>query len=222
MTATLSTLRDRVEQALMDSGNAIWATADIDEGIRQAIEDYSRVLPQEAQGTVTLAADGREIGLSSLTGILQVLDVYWPYDSTQEVWPPNRVTGWRVYDLAGVPTLYSMSYTGSQPQSGEKVRVWYTKLHTLNGLDSAAATTIRLDHEGLIAYGAAGKAAMARALDLIETASVDLYSVGLLAQWGKLKLKEFNYHLDRLREYSVRKGRPWVEGWTLDKWDERA
>ncbi|MFN2196300.1 MAG: hypothetical protein ACK2UW_09280 [Anaerolineales bacterium] len=219
MTATLATLRDRVELALMDSGNTIWSTSDIDEGLRQALEDYSRVLPDEAQGTVTLAADGREVSLSTLTGLLQVLDVWWPYDSTQEVWPPNKVTGWRVYYLAGVPTLYFLSYTGSQPQSGEKVRVWYTKLQTLEDLDSAAATTFRADHESLIAYGAAGKAAMARALNLIETASIDLYEVGLLAQWGKLKLKEFNYGLDQLRSYSVRRGRPWMEGWKLDKWD---
>ena len=59
MTATLTTLRDRVELMLADSGNSIWSTDDIDEAIRQALHEYSKTRPLRAVSTVTLSADGR-------------------------------------------------------------------------------------------------------------------------------------------------------------------
>jgi hypothetical protein len=57
MTATLTTLRDRVEIILADSGNSIWSTGDIDEGIRQALHEYSKTRPLRSVGTVALSAD---------------------------------------------------------------------------------------------------------------------------------------------------------------------
>ena len=57
MNATLTTLRDRVEQILADSGNAIWSTDDIDEAIRQAVHEYSKTRPLRSVGTVVLSSD---------------------------------------------------------------------------------------------------------------------------------------------------------------------
>jgi len=67
--------------------------------------------------------------------------------------------------------------------------------------------------------GAAGQAALSRAADLVETTNVDLYQVGLLASWGKLKMREFASALEALRTANARRGAPWSEGWQLDKWD---
>ena len=36
--STLATIRDRIEVMLQDTGNAIWDTAVIDEGINQALD----------------------------------------------------------------------------------------------------------------------------------------------------------------------------------------
>lgn len=43
-TATLTTLRDRVETALMDTGNLSWDTGTLDEAIRRALGEISAVL----------------------------------------------------------------------------------------------------------------------------------------------------------------------------------
>ena len=43
MATTLAILRDRVEAALQDTENTIWSTDDIDESIRQALAEFSKV-----------------------------------------------------------------------------------------------------------------------------------------------------------------------------------
>src|SRR3990170_3198650 len=57
---TLTTMTDRIETVLQDSSNLIWATGDITEAIRNALEQYSRHKPDHAITTKTLTAAGRE------------------------------------------------------------------------------------------------------------------------------------------------------------------
>ncbi len=218
--SALAAIRDRVEQMLLDVSNAIFSTGVIDEGIRQALDQYNFVAPLMMEASITLSAAGREISLSTLSKLLWVVDVWWPYDSTTEAWPPNRVRGWRVYWDNAVPKLFLDIREGGQPQSGDKVRVWYSARHTIEGLDSATATTIPLEHESLIVLGAAGHAAMSRAVDLIEVAGTDLYQVGLLGTWGQRKLREFTEKLKQIQRMMARSGPAWGTGWALDKWDE--
>lgn len=217
----LASLRDRVEQVLLDVSNLIYTSNLLDECLRQALHAYSLVLPQADDGTLTLAADGREISLSSLSGLTGVLDVYWPYDSASELWPPNRVRGWRLLWDGNTPYLYLTELSGSQPQSGEKVRVWYVKAQTLKDLDSAASTSVRPEHHTMLCCAAAARAALSRAADLVETTDVDLYQVGLLAAWGRLKERQFESWLEGLRRSATRSGLPYLHGWQLDAWDSR-
>jgi hypothetical protein len=222
MSASLADLRARLAQTLMDSGYAIWASADLDEALRQALHDLSNASPNRRQATLTLTEATREITLDSLAGLLEVLAVHWPYDESAGTWPPNRVRGWRLIRLDGAPVLQLTVYEAPQPQAGEKLRLGYTTLHTLNGLDGETLTSLSPELETLLVTGAAGKAAQHRSADLMETDNVDLYAVGLLANWGKLKLKEFHYHLDQLRRSQSRQGVPWESGWRLDEWDLRT
>lgn len=218
--SNLVAIRDRVEQMLLDVSNAIFTTGVIDEGIRQALDQYNFVSPLMMESALTLPAAGREISLTSLSNLLKVVDVWWPYDSSAESWPPNRVRGWRVYWDNALPLLFLDIYEGGQPQSGEKVRIWYSARHTIDGLDSATATTIPGQHESLIVLGAAGHAAMSRTIDLIEISGTDLYQVGLLGAWGQRKLKEFMQGLKEIQQAAARSGPSWGAGWGLDKWDE--
>ena len=223
MPSTLAELRTRVLQLLSDTGSAIYVAGLVDECIRHALADYSAVLPQELDTVITLAAAGREVDLSALSGLLGVTQVYWPYDSlaTDETWPPNKIRGYRVMWDDASPILHFTQIDGAQPQASDEIRVWYIAKQTINGLDAETVTTIRLDHESLVVLGAAGYAALARAADLIETAGVDLYQVGLLGSWGQKMLKDFQNKLASLRGAEVRRGPLWGEGWALDKWDRR-
>ena len=92
MTA-LAGIRDRVEVMLMDTGNAIYDAGTIDEALRLALDQYNFVNPLTMETVITLPGDGREIALSDLTGLVKVIDVWYPYDSgaSSETWPPNEL-----------------------------------------------------------------------------------------------------------------------------------
>jgi hypothetical protein len=214
---SLSTIRDRVEQTLLDTSNDIWDTDAIDEAIRVALDMYSAAWPNRSVQVYEQGGDSREITLEE--GTLAVLEVWWPYDEDAPSWPPNQVRGWRQVDMDGAAYLYLTSFAGGEPKEGDKVRVWFTTRQTILNLDSASATTIGYGHQSLIVTGAAGQAALSRAADLVETTNVDLYQVGLLASWGKLKMREFTSALEGLRAANARRGAPWSEGWQLDKWE---
>jgi hypothetical protein len=116
--STLAELRDRVEVTLSDATNTIWSTDVLDEAIQSALDEYSQVLPVKAVEVITLTAAGREIDLSGVAGLLKVTEVWWPYDSTSEVWPPNRVRGFYQYTTVDGPVLFLNQLDGDEPQIG--------------------------------------------------------------------------------------------------------
>jgi hypothetical protein len=167
----LADIRNRVESRLQDSTNATWSTSDLDEAIRTALEQYSKYNPAHAIGTVALSAAGREIDISSLTAALQIEKVWWDYDSSDPSYPPN----FRQFEVWPGDLLYIDDR--EEPAADEVVRIWYTKMHTIEDLDSATATTIPADDEGTIVTGACHFAAHSRALELAEqvTAHDDVF-----------------------------------------------
>ena len=219
MTA-LTDFRTRINAVLVDTGATIYTTAIVDEALKQALSEYNDALPLAKETVLTLPGDGREIALNGLSGLRRVLDVYWPFDSLAEAWPPNQVRGWYVYWDDAQPVLYLNSIEGDEPQLNDELRLWYTVSHSIDGLSSATVTTIPTEHESLLVSGAAGHAAMQRTVDLTEITSADLYSVGLLAVWAQRKLKEFRDALEKIKRASSRSGQPYTQGWKLDKWDQ--
>ena len=67
MIIKLTTVRERVEQMLADTGNDIWDRTWLDEAIRHALYDYSLVNPVRSITTLTASADSTELDISSLT-----------------------------------------------------------------------------------------------------------------------------------------------------------
>ena len=214
MTATLTTLRDRVELMLADSGNDIWSTGDVDEGIRQALHEYSKTRPLRAVSSIELDATGREIDVSSLTGLLGVLEVWCDYTSTAPEFPANvrAFQHWRDESKIYVNDDY-------EPASGDVVRVFYTTLQTLSGLDSATATTVPLDDETLLALGAAGYAATARAIDLTEQVTLDRLTAQQTRAWGLAKLQEFRAGLKTVARRMALENVSYVELPPLDRFE---
>ena len=182
---TLTTMRDRVEVVLQDSSNVKWAVGDLEEAIRQALEQYSRKKPNHALTTLTLSANGREIDISSITGLVRVEHVWWDYDSSSPGHPPQ----WRHFEVWPGKLMYIND--PSEPQSGDKVRVQYTKEHTINGLDSANATTFPVDDESFLIHGAAAFATRFRAIEISEQANVDDKVYARLQDWATTAMKEF-------------------------------
>jgi len=180
-------IRDRVESRLQDSGNVRWATDDTDEAIRTALAFYSRQNPARAITTKTVTAASREVDISAITGLIRVEKVWWDYDSTTPGYPPN----WRQFSVWPGAILYIDDR--EQPAVGDVIRIWYTKAQTLNGLDSATATTIPIEDVDVIVTGGAHFAARARAIELAEQATVDKSVVDRLKEWAEEEGKAFRY-----------------------------
>lgn len=193
--ATLATLRDRVEEALVDSTNLIWATATLDEAVRQALHEYSAARPYVAMVdqalTGLLSTNGREINVSGVTGLITVVEVWAPYAAADDRPNVRKFNYW--LDTGKLQLL-----DGAALAAANTARIFYTKLHTLNGLDAANATTFRIGDDSLIVLGAVGYAALSRAVDLVEQVRVDLNAVEQLRSLGQTALENFRARLSPL------------------------
>ena len=213
--SNLAAIRDRVEATLQDSGNATWATGDIDEAIRRALEEYSLVDPLETITTKSLSSAGREIDISSITGRIAVTRVWWPYTSTDPEYPPNWCTFEEWDDVLFIDSA-------SEPAAADVVRIWYSSLQTIEYLDSATATTLRDPAEGMIVTGAAGFAAQQRAAELAEELNVDHDVVERLSVFAAAMLESFVSALQtRARQLAARASGV-AQAPRLDRWDQRS
>lgn len=214
MATTLAALRDRVEQVLADSGNAIWSTDDMDEAIRRALHEYSQVRPQQVIGTLTLVADGRELSTATLTGILDVREIWCDYTAADPEFPPN------IRPFEYWPDSQIIYVTGSyEPQSGDVCRVFYTLMQALKDLDAATATTFPDDDESIIAGGAAGYAATSRAVDLAEQVTLDRLTAQQIRAWGMAQLQRFRADLKRVAEAEALRAPATVQVGKLDVYE---
>lgn len=220
MSSTLAQLRDRVEQILFDTGNSIWSTGAIDEALRLALHEYTLAAPLHIEALLTLPGDGREIALDSLTDLLNVTEIWWPYNSTSaETWPPNRITGYRIYWDDARPVLILDSPDSDQPQQNDELRIWYTRPQTIQNLDSAAVTTLPTQHESIIVLGAAGFAALSRAIDRTGELNIDPKVSENARIWANARIMQFRDYLERIAHHAPRSG-PSISGsWKLDQWD---
>ena len=219
--STLAQIRTRLQVLLMDTGAGIWDTTTLDEGIRRALDQYSQVLPLDVESVLTLPGDGWEIALNSYSGLLGVIRVHWPYDTTltPENQYTNKVKRWRLWWDDAQPVLELNTEANEEPELDDELRLWYYKRHTIDGLDSAAVTTIPTRHETGIIVGAAAAAALSRAVDLVETAGTDMFQIVLLGTWARGKEREFARFLENVSKESTQSGPPFENGWAVDKWD---
>lgn len=189
---TLAVLRDLVETDLRDSGNWQWSTVEIDRGIRQALYRYSEVRPQEVIGTLTAAAS-REYSLATLTDLVDVQRVWFPYDSTDPSYPPT----WVDFELWDDNTNLYLLVEDEPAVGDDPLRVFYTKLHTVNGLDSATASTYFAGDEEVLIAGASAFAALARSRAVAE-GGLESALVGQVVRWGDGRMKDFERELERV------------------------
>jgi len=189
----LATYETRIQNLLADTSAAIWSTGWIDDALRQALMEYSAALPIEQAGTVTLAGDGREIDVSTLTGLANVHAVWLPYTASDPEDPPNA-RHFRFW-----PNLNKVYIVGGpEPDTGDVARVFYTKAHTIDDLDSATETSVSANDEHLLVRGAAGLCATTRALDLAEQVTLDRNTPTMVQNWGEAMYRNFQQALRRI------------------------
>ncbi|GEM_PF-2144353 len=174
----------------------------LDEGLVQALIDYSTSCPQIKTAVVTFEAAGRQVSLAALKGLITVFEVIFPYDEHQPDPHPLcdffqfTVDDHRVLHLGGGWQRMG----GCRPAlAGERVLVEYTCEHTIAGLRDAPATSVPDGHASLVALGAAGYAAVMRASWVIEAYSARGGDRKALEGWGRERLNEYRQRLADLR-----------------------
>jgi len=214
---TLTTLRARVQGELADTGANIWSTDDLDIAIRRALIEYSRQARAfQAITTVEFGSATRELDISAVTGLIDIERVWLPYTAADPEEPPN----WRLFEYWEDSQLLYFP-DGDRPADGDIARLFYTKMQTLNGLDSAASTTFSVEHEDLLIVGAAGHAAVQRGMDAAEEVTLDRNTSAVVQAWGQGRLSEFRYGMFFIKRSRGLEGQSHIELPALDRWDAR-
>ncbi len=185
-------LRERVRAALADSSGLAWKDALLDEALHEALDMLSLALPRTVSVEIEAEA-GREVALSGLAGLLDVLEV-WRMDGD---WQPVR--GWVLAWHANLPRLR----LGVTLRAGERLRVVYAALHTLEGLDGAVETTLGSRYASLLVNGAAGYAVERRACQAIAGYPKEPKESVALLKWSVAQLRGFENDLRRMRPRSL-------------------
>jgi hypothetical protein len=216
MANDLAEYRTSIQATLLDSTNIRYNTNTIDEALRRCLNDYTRAFPDFGTANITLASSGRSIGLTAQTDLISIFTCLHPYISTLTDIYQNAREDYFIKWVAGVPYLH---FTGSPiPISGEKIYLEYTKAQKVKDLDSATATTVRLDHKPILVSGTAGFAALIRSQSLNESWGGLPGQMPNLSQWGNMMVKQFKENLVIIRQ-ELNLNPFTKKGWKLDDWD---
>jgi hypothetical protein len=219
MPSTLTQLRARVAARLVDAAHSVFSADTLDEALRSALSDYTAAAPCGAEAVLVLPAASRKIALAGLDDLITVTGVWWPYHSTAEAWPPRQVRGFRLWFDDGQPMLFLSTLSGAMPQAGDELRLWYTKAHTISGLDGAVLSSLPAHHESGIVTGAAAYAAASEHIDQVGAVHIDRDEQPALQAWSAARFAEFSAFLDRVRASAPTHGEPFGPGWALDRYD---
>lgn len=215
---TLPEILTRVSTLLMDSAHLIWPDATLSESVRQALEEYNLTAPLIVENSILLEDCGPEVSLASLPGLREILDLFYPWQPglATDKQPPNQVKGWHTWFSSAEPIVTVRS--SARLINGQYLRIIYLASHTIEGLDGASATTIPQETIGLLVRGAAGFAALSRAVDKIEIRSYGSRRTepDMLARWGSAQAAEFRAGLAALRN-----SLPYFPAprWQMDAWE---
>jgi len=212
----LADYRTRITNSLDDT-TAKYTNSILDEALRKVLNEYTRAFPNIKATDITVTTAGKLQTIATCTNLITIICVIHPYNSAlADPYAYERedfILTWR----DGSPYLF---FSGDDiPQAAEKIRVEYAATQTVKDLDSAAATTVRDDHEDLLIVGAAGQAAMMRASGLNERWGHLPRETSGLMLWGQAQYRQFTEFLAEIRAEQPLDIFP-SSHWELDQWDK--
>ena len=190
----INTIRTRVRHLLGDAAeeNQRFSDESLNNHIHSAAEAFSRHVPLEAYAELETQPETCEINISSLEGLVAVKAVFYPVDSCPGVQRPFSVWG------------NTLKLTLEEMKGGEMVGICYVKSHHIDEQGSSLPE----QHEGLVAEGAAGLAALeeaARAANRINTGGSS--TSGDYRRWANERLAAFEQAIKALgRQRTVQFG----------------
>lgn len=187
--------REKLRLELSDLNVATWEDDLLDQALREALEDFNDAGAEEAIATHTFTSDTREAALSAATfaRLIKVLRVWLPYTVGDPEYPPE----WREFELWPGSILFIAD--NPKPANGDVARIWFTRTHTVEGLDAAASTSIPVERAQLLIVGASAYAGSARARELSESVTAEDEAYKQIAGFAFRRMNEFRAGLNRIR-----------------------
>lgn len=163
--SAVATFRTAVAALLYDTSNAIFTTTEIDQALVWALSEYSRRRPLIRSYTYDVDTSTKHHTLPAdfVTNAIVALELYND--------DPDAVLELGFY--AALIDEQWLIETHDTINAGEVLTVYYSDPHSIDGLASAAGTTLPLTDELLVQVGAAGHAAQMRAVGTIETINMN-------------------------------------------------
>ncbi len=179
----LAEFRTAVLQLLDDPASARYTTDLVERALRQSLREYSRRRPLLA----TLNVDGTGDSLLELPADFQPMQVLM-VELHEETALPQSELRFYAYHQDGQWCLHLMD---AAPAATQSLDVTYTTTHSIDGLDGAAGTTLPLEDESAVQLGAAGYAALYRAVSRAESANLQPELARKLIDLAAAFLREF-------------------------------
>jgi hypothetical protein len=163
--SNLAAYRTAVLALLMDAAKVNFTDLDVDQALRWALAEYSNARPLIRTYMFSVISTTGEHELPADFATRQIVNV--------QLWNSDADS---VVDLEYYAYLVDeqwMVHTKYQVHAGEVLQISYSIVHEIDDLDAAAGTTVPDADETLVQLGAAGHAALMRAMNKIETINMN-------------------------------------------------
>lgn len=199
-TIAIAALRTKVLAILDDASLTKFSNNQIDQAVRDALKEYTVARP--IQATYSFDADGQQVIVMPTSFIaFQVLDLY-----KDEAYPQYHYTFYAYY----LDEQWQIETPNNTIPANTALFAVYTKVNTIDGLDSAAGTTIPDAEIETLALGAAGFALLSRAVNRSEANNLDNDTLEGLKKLGDSYIAKFNAALKQTDKGYI------TANWTLD------
>lgn len=181
----LAEMRAILRRDLRDENtdNYRWSDDELDRHIARAVKEFSDAVPYEVRTPVATTAGSRELDLFGMTPHIMIEAVEYPLGQFPARYQPFSIWG------------NTLTILGEEVPDGSNARIYYGRLHTLDG----SGSTIPAQHEDVVAAGAAGYAAVEWAVYAINRINTGgTVTPGEFLTWGRERLNYFKAELKRL------------------------
>jgi hypothetical protein len=173
--SAIASFRTAIALLLYDPSNLIFSTTETDQALRWALAEYSYKRPY------LKTYDYSVLGTTSLH--VMPADFLTRHVTKVELWNTSADKILNLPFYAYQVDEQWVIQTMADYKTGDVLQVTYSAVHQVDGLDSAAGTTLPLPDESIVQIGAAGQAASMRAMGTVESINMN---ANVVADYQKL------------------------------------
>jgi hypothetical protein len=184
----LAAFRTGVLRILDDPDGLRYTTEQVEQALRAALDEYSRTRPLAA----TINIDGTGEPVIEMPADFQPFHVLKVELHGEELpQEPLKFNAWME------DSQWFLFLADRLVAASESLDITYATAHAIDGLDSAAGTTVPAEAESAIQMGAAGFAALMRAASRAESVNLQPGVAGALLELSSACLRDFRQAIRR-------------------------